>query len=150
MASHVKFNQAITVGGQPAMEELRQLKDQGFRSVVNLRAAGEENQPLSPQEEGRRVEELGMDYANIPVTMDSMSEDKVEEFRRRLAALPQPVYVHCAGGKRAGAFTMMHVAVEQKMSGDQALQKARDMGFECDAPALEKFVKTYVDRRVQP
>jgi len=149
MTKQIKFNQAITVGGQqPSAEELRKLKDEGFRAIVNLRAEGEENQSMSPQEEGKRVRELGMEYVNIPVTMDSISEEKVDTFRQRLAELPKPVFVHCASGKRSGAFTMMHVAVNEKMSGEQAMQKAQEMGFECDVPELEAFVKSYIDKRV--
>ena len=39
----------------------------------------------------------------------------------------------------------MHMAVEQGMTGEQTLQKAEEMGFECDQPELEQFVKDYVD-----
>ena len=38
-------------------------------------------------------------------------------------------------------------AVEEGMSGDEAVQKAEDMGFECDVPELEAFVKKYIDAR---
>jgi hypothetical protein len=31
------------------------------------------------------------------------------------------------------------------MSGDEALKKAEEMGFECDQPELESFVKNYVN-----
>jgi hypothetical protein len=39
----------------------------------------------------------------------------------------------------------MDMAVEQGMTGDETLQKAKEMGFECDQPALEQFVRQYVD-----
>jgi protein tyrosine phosphatase (PTP) superfamily phosphohydrolase (DUF442 family) len=37
MADRIKFNHAITVGGQPSREDLRQLADEGFKAIVNLR-----------------------------------------------------------------------------------------------------------------
>lgn len=40
---------------------------------------------------------------------------------------------------------MMNIAVDEGMSGDQTLQKAKEMGFECDQPELEQFVRNYVD-----
>ena len=40
---------------------------------------------------------------------------------------------------------MMDLAVKQGMSGEQTLQKAEEMGFECDKPELIEFVKKYVD-----
>ena len=35
---------------------------------------------------------------------------------------------------------------QQGMGGDATLQQAADMGFVCDEPALEDFVRNYVDR----
>lgn len=146
MNKRVKFSEAIIIGPQPSREELQQLKEEGFKSIINLREEGEEEQPLSPQEEGKIAGDLGLEYVHIPVSMDTMSEDKVDRFRERLASLAEPIYVHCRSGKRSGAFTMMHSAVEQGMSGEDALEEAEDMGFECDVPQLEEFVKKYVDK----
>lgn len=145
MVDRIKFNQAITVGGQPSRDDLRQLADEGFKAIVNLRPKGEDDQQLDPEVEAGIVRDLGLRYFNLPVTMDSISEDKVDTFRRQLSELPEPIYVHCSAGKRAGAFVMMHVAAEQNMSGDEALKKAEEMGFECDQPQLESFVKNYVN-----
>jgi uncharacterized protein (TIGR01244 family) len=145
MVDRIKFNYAITVGGQPAREDLRQLADEGFKAIVNLRPKGEDDQQLDPEVEADIVRELGLRYLNLPVTMDSISEDKVDSFRRQLAELPEPIYVHCSAGKRAGVFVMMHTAAEQNMSGDEALKKAEEMGFECEQPELESFVKNYVN-----
>ena len=41
---------------------------------------------------------------------------------------------------------MMHLAAQQGMGGDATLQQAADMGFVCDEPGLENFVRNYVDR----
>ncbi len=54
----MKLSDRITVGGQPSAEEIQQIKNAGFATVVNLRTAGEEDQPMSPDEE-RRVAETG-------------------------------------------------------------------------------------------
>ena len=40
----------------------------------------------------------------------------------------------------------MHLAVAAGQSGDETLQRAERMGFQCDVPALKEFVKTYVDQ----
>ena len=146
MTEQIRINDAVTVGGQPSIEELRELSDNGFRSVINLRTHNEEDQELTPDEEEEIVRGIGMEYAHIPVTADSLSQGKVEAFRERLNGLPSPVFVHCSSGKRAGAFTMMDVGVKQDMSGEQAIEKAEEMGFECDVPELEKFVKRYIDQ----
>lgn len=149
MSNRMRFNEQLTVGPQPSQDELTALPDDGFRSVVNFRTAGEDEQPLSPDEEAEVVQATGLKYLHVPVSMDGMDEKKVDQFREQYRALPKPVFAHCKSGKRAGAMMMMHSAVEQGISGDQALEKAREMGFECDKPELEKFVKQYVDGRSQ-
>lgn len=145
MPDHMQINDELTVGGHPTESEIQTLATEGFKSVVNFRTAGEDDQPLSPDEEQREVVAAGMEYLHVPVSMKSIDQAKVDEFRQRLKSLPKPVFAHCKTGKRAGAMTMMHVAVESGMSGTQTIQKAEEMGFKCDVPKLEEFVKTYVD-----
>lgn len=147
MQDQIRINDDVTVGAQPSVDQLEKLRQQGFRSIVNLRTEGEEEQPLSPAEEGRKVSALGMTYYHEPVDSKEMSEAQVDRFRERFADLPTPVYAHCKSGKRAGAFVMMDMAVRKGMSGEQTLKQAEDMGFECKEPELKKFVTGYVDSR---
>ena len=146
MEGPMRINEQLTVGPQPTEEQLKQLATEGFKSVVNLRIPGEEEQPLSPDEEGVRVRSLGMQYLHIPVSKKAMQLEQVDSFRQEIRRLPEPVFVHCHLGKRAGALVMMHTACEAGMSGDQTLERAEQMGFECDVPQLREFVKGYVDR----
>ncbi len=145
MGEKMKINDEVTVGPQPTEDELRQLSESGFKAVLNFRTEGEDEQPLSPDAEGDVVEAEGMEYLHIPVSMEAMGPELVDRFREKYADLAKPVFAHCKSGKRAGALVMMHVAVEQGMSGDQTLKKAEQMGFECDQPQLEQFVRQYVD-----
>lgn len=142
---NVKITDRLSVGGQPSEEGLQRLAEEGVKTVVNLRTTGEKDQPLSPEEEGRKVGDLGMRYVHIPVSMKSMGPEQVERFRDELKGAPSPVFVHCASGKRAGAFAMMATAVESRMTGEDTLKKAESMGFECDVPELKEFVKGYID-----
>ena len=145
MEQVMKISDQVTVGAQPSEDQIQQLGTQGFKSVVNFRTEGEEDQPLSPKAEGEKVKAAGMTYLHVPVSMKSMGPEQVDQFREKYAALPKPVFAHCKSGKRAGAMVMMHMAVEQGMTGDQTLQQAEKMGFECDQSELKEFVKSYVD-----
>lgn len=141
----MKINDQVTVGPQPSEEQLQQLGHDGFKTVVNFRTPGEEDQPLSPDDEGDQVKAAGMNYLHVPVSMKSMGEERVDEFREAFPQLPKPIFAHCKTGKRAGAMVMMQMAIEQGMTGDETLQKADEKGFECDQPELVQFVKEYVD-----
>ena len=145
----MKINGQVTVGGQPSADELKELAGQGFKSIVNFRTEGEEDQPLSPAEEGEQVGGLGLQYLHVPVSMQSMTAETVDRFREQFDKLPTPVFAHCKGGTRAGAMVMMHLASEQGMSGEQTLKQAEQMGFECKQPELKRFVETYVDQHAR-
>lgn len=145
MADKMKINDQVTVGPQPSEEDIKQLGQQGFKTVVNFRTESEEEQPLSPDAEGEKVKAAGLEYLHIPVSMKSMGPELVDQFREKYPDMPKPVFAHCKSGKRAGAMVMMHMAVEQGMTGEQTLEKAKEMGFECDKPELEQFVRQYVD-----
>ena len=140
-----KINDQITVSGQPTAEDIAQLKNDGFRTIVNLRTEGEEDQPMSPEAERHAVEKAGMNYIHLPVSSAAMGPELVDKFRAQLPQLTGPVLVHCAAGMRAGAFSMMVTAVQKGWSGDETLAKAQAMGFECKAPELKQFVRSYVD-----
>lgn len=145
----MKINDQVTVGPQPSEKQLKELREEGFKTVVNFRTEGEEDQPLPPKTEGEKVKEWGMDYYHLPVSKESMGPEIVDQFRNKFAELSKPVFAHCSKGKRAGAMVMMHIASEQGMTGEQTLQKAEEMGFECDQPELVEFVKNYVDSHTQ-
>lgn len=147
MSKRMQINAQLTVGPQPSRDEIESLASDGFQTVINFRTAGEEEQPLSPNEEERVVEAAGMDYLHVPVSMDGLDPEKVDRFREKLTSLPTPIFAHCKSGKRAGAMVMMHQAVEKGMSGEETLKMAEDMGFECDVPELKEFVKSYVNER---
>lgn len=142
----MKLIDEVSVGAQPTHEQLKMLAQQGYKAVINFRTIGEEDQPISPAEEGEKVNNLGMKYLHVPVSAESMKAETVDKFRKQYVSLPKPVFAHCKSGKRAGAMVMMHMASEQGMSGKKTLEKAEQMGFECDQPELKEFVEHYVDQ----
>lgn len=148
MARRIKFNDGLSVDtGQPTREELGRLAQEGFKAVVNLRTVGEQNQPLSPEAEGEVARKAGLDYLHIPVASTDLRPEQVDQFREKLSGLPGPVLVHCASGKRSGAFAMVQLAIEEGLSGEDALARARTLGFDWKSPELEGFVRQYLDQR---
>lgn len=149
MPERIKINDEITIGSQPESDEISRLAADDFQSVINFRTKDEQDQPLSPDAERELVESAVMTYLHFPVSMASMKHGTVDTFREQLKSLPKPLFAHCKSGKRAGAMMMMHVAIEENMSGEQTLQKAEAMGFECDVPELKQFVRSYVNERTE-
>lgn len=145
MPDRMKITDDITVAAQPSEAELQALAGEGFRTVLNLRHDGEDHQPLAPAAEGEVVREAGMAYVTLPVSMKDAGPALVDRFREALSKADKPAFVHCKLGKRAGAFVMMDHAVKQGWSGQETLDQAAAMGFDCDSEKLADFVRDYVD-----
>jgi uncharacterized protein (TIGR01244 family) len=141
MQNMVKINDQITVGPQPTEAQLKELQNEGFKTIINFRTEGEEEQPLSPKAEAKEIEKLGMQYLHIPISMKSITPETVDRLRRDLDELSKPVFAHCRLGKRAALMVIMHIASEQGMSGAQAIEKAETSGFKPDKAETEQFVK---------
>ena len=146
MDKRLKLNQEVTVGCQPSKQDLQELALEGYRSVVNLRMAGEETEQLSPTTEGSLVHQLGMEYEHLPAALNSLSSETVDRFRTDYAHLPKPVFVHCKSGKRAGAFALLHLAAERGWTGAKTLEEAGQMGLHLEQPPLRAFVESYADQ----
>ena len=148
MAHRIRINDSLSVDtGQPTRDELERLTQEGFKTVVNLRTEGEQNQPLSPEAEGEVARKAGLDYLHIPVASTDPRPEQVDQFREKLSGLPGPVLVHCASGKRSGAFAVLQLASQEGLSGEDALARARSFGFDWKSPELEGFVRQYLDQR---
>lgn len=143
----IQISDEITVGEQPDPKGIESLANSGFQTVVNLRTPDEEFPKLSIEDERKEVRGHGMVFHHIPVSMDKMAEEQVDKFSQSLAHSPLPAFVHCKGGQRAGAFSLMHLALERGWTGDQALHIAKQMGFECDNDEMRKFVKEYINEQ---
>src|SRR6476646_8524962 len=143
--NQTKFNDQITVGSQPSEDELTKLRSQGFKTIVNFRHDGKDQQPLSPTAEGEQVEKLGMAYLHVPVSMNSITPALVDQFRREFRNVPKPAFAHCKLGSRARLMVMMDTAIEQGLTGHEAVQKATEMGFKPDKAETEQFLTDYVD-----
>ncbi|HOE94943.1 MAG TPA: protein tyrosine phosphatase family protein [Candidatus Sumerlaeota bacterium] len=151
MKNRKVLNHQVTAGGQPSGDDLVYLKQHQFRSVVNLRTEGEADQTLSPDEERRLVEGLGMAYLHVPVSAQTISPELLGQFVAEFDDLPKPAYVHCESGPRAGLFAMLWLGVNQGLTGEQAIARGREYGFSLDNPQLVEPVRRFLDsqERVQ-
>ncbi len=143
----MKVNDQITVAGQIAPEQFEAAAQQGFKSVLNLRAPEEEG--YMPDEQ-QRAEAAGLRYANIPVKKEEISDELTSNVLKEIDELPKPILVHCASGMRAGAMAFMHMATREGMSAEEAMSRAQESGFDCNSePQLKQFFQHYVDAHSQ-
>ncbi|QCG99116.1 phosphatase (plasmid) [Azospirillum sp. TSA2s] len=146
MSHRLRVDDRFTIEmAPPTAGRVEELAREGYRSVVNLRAPGEQGEILSPSEEGEIARRHGLEYVSIPVSPQDMNEAMAERFEREVSRLPGPVAIHCASGKRAGLFTFLHVARTEGLSGEEAVAKAEAMGFQFANPDTKAFFTRAAD-----
>lgn len=139
----VRITEALSVGPQPSADDIEQIAEEGYLTVINLRA-NDEDMEIKPAEEGEIVRGNGLRYSHIPVSMADLHPEEVDMFRHDLKQLMGPVYVHCCGCKRAAAFAMMHYGVEMGLSPEAVFQKAGQLGMNIEDDKLKDFMRQYI------
>lgn len=140
------INDDIAVAmGQPTPDDLQQAAQEGYKSVLNLR---------SPQEEGalsdeqQQAEAAGLQYVNLPVRPDALSQEQTDQIMNQIDQLPKPLLTHCKSGLRSGAMALMYVATREGLSAEAAMEKGKQMGFDCESsPQMKQFFQQYVSER---
>ena len=83
-----KINDNITVTGQITPEMLKQAANEGFKSILNLRASGEEG---FMSDEGKQAEAAGLTYLNIPVKKEEISDELTSQVLKEIDGLPNKI-----------------------------------------------------------
>jgi uncharacterized protein (TIGR01244 family) len=138
----------ITIAGQPTEADLARLRSDGYAAVVNLRDDGEPEQPLDVAAERRAAGEVGLAYHHLGVGQQPLSDPGVAEacdFIDREAATGK-VLVHCRGGGRAAAITLIQQARARGWKADEAIEKGREIGLTLD-PGQQLKVEQYFKSR---
>lgn len=138
----LRVNSDFCTAGQPTLEQLTGLRDQGIRAVLNLRPAAE----FDATAEAARVRELGMQYFNIPVTNGMpIPDSQFEEFLRLTDDdANRPIFIHCASANRVGAFWLVRRVVSDGWDLARAEEEAGRVGLR--AASLRDAALDYIMR----
>jgi protein tyrosine phosphatase (PTP) superfamily phosphohydrolase (DUF442 family) len=136
----LRVNKEFCTGGQPRLEHLAKLKEEGVRAIINLRQPGEHR----AEEERAEAERLGLRYFNIPVAFGEPKEEQATEFLKLTDdEANRPAFVHCTGAIRVGAFWMIRRVLRDGWSVEDAEKEAEKIGLR-EAPHLNEFARAYI------
>ncbi|MBI4781727.1 MAG: hypothetical protein HY785_10390 [Oscillatoriophycideae cyanobacterium NC_groundwater_1537_Pr4_S-0.65um_50_18] len=121
-----KITNELSIAGQPALNELQPLVEEGYRSVVNLRSPDEMGFLSAEQQQ---AEYLGLCYANIPIQIKSLNLNDFLPAVQQLTGLPKPMLVHCDSGIRSSIVVWIQIAIEQGIRAEDAFQTIVEMGL---------------------
>jgi protein tyrosine phosphatase (PTP) superfamily phosphohydrolase (DUF442 family) len=138
----LRVNEQFCTGGQPRLEHLQQLKDEGVKAIINLRQPSEHR----AAEEEARAKELGLKYFNIPFVFGEPKDEQATEFLK-ITDDPanRPAFIHCASAIRVGAFWMIRRVLRDGWTIEAAEEEAKKVGLK-ESPHLNEFARRYIEK----
>jgi uncharacterized protein (TIGR01244 family) len=137
----------VFISGQPTERALRELREQGVTTVVNLRSPPEMNRV--PFDEAALVKELGMDYVYLPMRGTPelpYSPEAVRKFATAMANAKGKVLLHCTIAWRASHLWAAYLIQYRDVPVATALQQTRminlmdDHRMDGDRQPVEAFL----------
>ena len=95
------MTQQIGFAGQLQPQQLKEVAERGFKSVINNRPDYEEgaHQPTAAAIQ-TAAQEQGLNYVHQPVVSGQITQQDVEAFAKYINELPKPVLAFCRTGNR--------------------------------------------------
>ncbi|HJX98544.1 MAG TPA: protein tyrosine phosphatase family protein [Chthoniobacterales bacterium] len=136
-----RVNRQFCTGGQPSMENLKKMKTEGVRSVINLRLASEYNF----EEEASLAKKLDLRYFHIPVDKTDLKDEQVQKFLE-VTGDPEnvPMFIHCTSAGRVGTFWMIRRVLVDNWKIEDAKAEARKIGMHDEK--LRDWALDYIKR----
>ena len=141
IVNYTRVDAVVACGGATDTKALDGLKADGFKTIINLRTAGEQGANL--EQNAARAKELGLKYISIPFATQQPDVKAVDTFLGEIANKSnQPVYVHCGAASRVGAFWLVKRVLQDGWAIDKATEEAKAIGLRGEP--LEKFALDYI------
>lgn len=128
ISTFAQIESTIACGGATTPAAIREIRNMGFKAVVNVRLASEPGALV--EEEGAVVREAGLRYIHLPFDANAPDPHLIDHFIAAVTAPANiPVYVHCAAGGRAAALWMVKRVKGDRWPVQRALAEANALGL---------------------
>jgi len=143
MQGPVRIDDDLSVAGQITRQEIADLAQQGFATIINNRPDDEEPGQLPAADAKAEAERLGLDYRYQPVTTSTLTKADVLAFHHALSRAPKPVLAHCRSGTRCYLLWGLSKALFEHESPLQIAARAAQQGYDLRVlPALVEKLRS--------
>ncbi|ALF56593.1 beta-lactamase hydrolase-family protein [Nostoc piscinale CENA21] len=121
-----KINDDLAIAGQITLDQLKQLAEEGYQSVINLRSPDETS---SLDNEKEKVELLGLQYINFPTNLGEINHQAALDIFQVINKSSKPTLIHCDDSIRSAAIVLLYIATKQGVTFEKALQQTINLGL---------------------
>ncbi len=136
MSQFRQIEDKLFIGPQPTAQDLDDARQQGIKTVIDLRLPSETETSNRDLAQSR-----GLGYVNIPVDKENLSTIRIGELEAAMKEQAGPFLIHCATGARAALLLSLSEAKQKNWSREQTFEHARSLGYDLTtSPAFSDFV----------
>ncbi|HEY9801051.1 MAG TPA: sulfur transferase domain-containing protein [Leptolyngbyaceae cyanobacterium] len=121
-----KINNELAIAGQITAEQIQQIIEDGYKSVLNLRSPDEKE--LLDNEKSK-LEFLGLGYINLPIKFEEINHQTTLQILQTINELPKPVLIHCDNSIRSSVIALLYIATKQGITLEKALELSSNLGL---------------------
>lgn len=139
IANACQATPTMVTGGQPTAEQLAAFKAAGGALVLDIRDPME----ARPFNEPAKLQELGLEYVNIPVVAGQVNEailERILDVVRKNQG--RQILFHCASGNRVGGALLPHFILDLGMEEEEGIAEAMRIGLR--SPEMMQWGLEYV------
>ena len=125
-----RLTRDLSVGSQPAPDDIAQLAKAGFRAIICNRPDGEEQHQLAWAELSETARRHRMQARHIPVVAIAIGQSDIAAFREALFVLPRPVAAFCRTGTRSTI--LWALANAASLPTDERIKIAAEAGYDLE------------------
>jgi uncharacterized protein (TIGR01244 family) len=144
ITNFARLETTVACGGPIKPEAVPELKQLGFKSIVNLQLPDERSADVKG--ESAAAQAAGVNYVHLPFSVSSPDPTVVDRFLKAVTDPSNvPAYIHCGGGNRAAGMWMIKRVVVDRWDIDRATKEAEALGLSsaADSP-MKAFALNYI------
>jgi sulfide:quinone oxidoreductase len=123
-----RLDDDVSVSAQITVDDVGQLSELGFRSIICNRPDGEGNDQPTFEETRQAGDAKGLTTRYMPVESGKVRDRDGREFERMMRALPKPILAYCRTGTRS---TMLWaLAAARRLELVHVLSAVENAGFD--------------------
>lgn len=116
-----QYSESLASGAQPTIDQLIDLKDNGFDVIVNLSPASARN---ALHNEAEIVEKLGLDYIHFPVDCSKLRPEIYTTFEAIMNGLAgRKRFIHCGGNIKSSNLIHMYQVLKNEKDETESLKE---------------------------
>ena len=123
-----KINNELTVSDQIAIEDLKEIHAQGYKTIFCNRPDHESEGQLDFSVIEKEAQNLGIKTIHQPVIGGQISDSDIAQFGSYFEIAQKPIFAYCRTGTRCSMlWALSHV---KKLPIDEILSKAQIAGYD--------------------